>query len=190
MAVIGRPAFWLLMAGIGFSQTLALGHQMQVAMTTVSIKAVSGTIEVIHRFYTHDTEQVMSKLAGKQVDLVGDVAIQQQFGRYVSEHFSLTDQAAHQLPLSLVGVELDGDFTWVYQETPIPAQLNELVVLNSALLEVLPDQVNTVNVECGELISTLVYSGKARSQRANFDLEKIKSCAANQTPKVSAKKTD
>jgi hypothetical protein len=168
-----------MMAGLGFGQTPALGHQMQVAMTTVSFKAASGTIEVIHRFYTHDTEQVMSELAGKQVDLVGDAAIQQQFGRYVSEHFSLSDQAASQLPLSLVGVELDGDFTWVYQETPIPAQLNVLVVINSALLEILPDQVNTVNVECGEFISTLVYSGKARPQRASIDFEKIKSCAAN-----------
>jgi hypothetical protein len=179
MAVMRKPAIWLLMAGLGFGQTLALGHQMQVAMTTVSFKAASGTIEVIHRFYTHDTEQVMSELAGKQVDLVADDAIQQQFGRYVSEHFSLLDQAANQLPLTLVGVELEGDFTWVYQESPIPAHLRELIVLNSALLDVLPKQVNTVNVECGELVSTLVYSGKARPQRANIDFAKIGSCSTD-----------
>ena len=179
MTAIKRSAFWLLMVLLGFGPTAVFAHQMQVAMTTVSFKAASGAIEVIHRFYTHDTEQVMSELAGKQVDLLADAAIQQQFGRYVSEHFSLTDQAANQLPLALVGVELDGDFTWVYQEAPIPAQLSELFVLNAALLDVLPKQVNTVNVECGGVVSTLVYAGKAQPQKADIDFGKKGSCSAD-----------
>jgi hypothetical protein len=176
MVLLRKPVAWILAVLLGSWQSVAPAHQMQVAMTTVTIKAASGTIEVIHRFYTHDTEQVLSQLAGKQVDLVGDGQIQQQFGRYVSENFQLTDQAAKPLPLSLVGVELEGDFIWVYQETTIPAQLSELTVRNTALLDILPKQVNTVNVECGDMISTLEFSGSIRTQSANIDFGEMGSC--------------
>ena len=176
MALFRKPAALLLTVLLGLWQSAGFAHQMQVAMTTISFKAASGTIEVIHRFYTHDTEQVLTELSGKQVDLVGDGDMQRQFGRYVSEHFQLTDQATGQLPLSLVGVELEGDFIWVYQETAIPAQLRELTVLNSALLDILPNQVNTVNVECGDVVSTLVFSGNIRIQTAAIDFGEMGSC--------------
>jgi hypothetical protein len=180
MAWFRKPAVWILAVMLGPllapGQTTVFAHQLQVAMTTVSFKTASGTIEVIHRFYTHDTEQVLSQLAGKQVDLLDDGVMQRQFGRYVSENFQLTDQASKPLPLSLVGVELEGDFIWVYQETAIPAKLRELTVLNTALLDTLPNQVNTVNVECGNVISTLEFSGNIRTQSADIDFGLMGSC--------------
>lgn len=176
MALFRKPVVWLLTVLLGLGQNFVFAHQMQAAMTTVSFKAANGTIEVIHRFYTHDTEQVLTELAGKQVDLVGDGNVQRQFGRYVSENFQLTDQATRQLPLSLVGVELEGDFIWVYQETTLPAQLHELTVHNSALLDSLPNQVNTVNVECGDVVSTLVFSGNIRIQSTAIDFGEMGSC--------------
>ena len=176
MVLLRQSAVWILAALLGPGLNTVLAHQMQVAMTTVSFKPASGTIEVIHRFYTHDTEQVMSQLADKQVDLVGDEQIQRQFGHYVSENFQLKDQAEKQLPLSLVGVEVEGDFIWVYQETTIPAQLRELSVLNTALLDILPNQVNTVNIECGDMISTLEFSGTIETQSANIDFGEMGPC--------------
>ncbi len=140
------------------SPQTVVAHQLQVAMTTVSVNTRTGSIEVIHRYYSHDTEQVMSVIAGEQVDLMQTEAVQQRFGQYVSEHFHLRDQDNMELPLSLVGVEPEGDTIFVYQETPLPEHLGELSVLNTALLDVINGQVNTVNVSCGEELSTLEFS--------------------------------
>jgi hypothetical protein len=44
--------------------------------------------------------------------------------------------------------------------------LTELSVTNPVLLDLLPGQVNTVNVECGGELSTLEFSGNSRAARA------------------------
>lgn len=149
----------------------ASAHQLQAAISSVTFITRNNTVEVIHRFYSHDAEHALSSLAGHHVDILQDVEAQRVFGRYVSEHFQLSGEDETELPLSLVGVELEGDFIWVYQETPIPKQLNELTISDSVLLDVMPGQVNTVNVECAGELDTLVFSEKLRTARVeiNFD---------------------
>ena len=147
----------------------AISHQSQVALSTVTLKPLTGSIEVIHRFYLHDAEQAQSDLSGRQVDMMFDDMVQQQFGDYVSENFKLMDQAKNSIALAFVGTELDGDFIWVYQEAQIPAGLTDLVVINSTLLDVFPAQVNTVNVECGKALSTLSFTSDIRAAQAGID---------------------
>ena len=160
----------LLVYAVAASMTApAHAHQMQVAMTTVTFSVRTDSIEVIHRFYTHDTEQAMSQIAGQRVDIMRDEVTQENFGQYVSNNFHLLDQDGKELPLSLVGVELEGDVIWIYQETSLPRHLTKLAVANSALLDLLPKQVNTVNVECGDDISTLSFSRAASSAVATID---------------------
>ena len=147
----------------------ASAHQLQVAISTVRFIPRTATIEVIHRFYSHDAEHALSSMAGRRVDILRDEASQQAFGRYLSDHFQLRDQDEKVLPLSLVGVELDGDFIWVYQETPIPGELTGLTISNSALLDEIPGQVNTVNVECADDLETLEFSEKSTTARVEID---------------------
>lgn len=144
-------------------------HQQQVSMTTVTFNFRTNSVEIIHRFFAHDTEHAMSIIAGNQADIMFDETVQLRFGRYVSENFQLLDQDKKALPLSLVGVEIDGDVIWVYQETPLPGQLAEITVLNSVLLDILANQVNTVNVECGKELSTLRFSGNVRAATSSID---------------------
>ena len=148
---------------------LAHAHQMQVAITTVTINLRTDSIEVIHRFFTHDTEHAMAQITGRPADIMLDEKVQQQFGRYVGKNFKLFGQDKMELPLSIVGVELEGDVIWVYQEAPLPGDLAELTVINLALLELIPNQVNTVNVECGDDLSTLRFSIGAKPAAANID---------------------
>ena len=144
-------------------------HQMQVAISTVTFKQNATTIEVIHRFYTHDAEHAMSVLKGNRVDIIMYEEIRQQFGQHVVDNFQLVDQHKNEVPLSLVGVELDGHFIWVYQEATLSATIDKLIVINSSLLDLVPGQVNTVNIECGDQLSTLTTSGEIRVAEANID---------------------
>lgn len=158
----------MLMAAVCVPPT-ASAHQLQVAISTVKFIPRTASIEVMHRFYSHDAEHALSSIAGQRVDILQDEALRQEFGRYLGDHFNLRDQHEKALPLSLVGVELDGDFVWVYQETPIPGSLTGLTVSNAALLDVIPGQVNTVNVECADELETLEFSAKSRTARVKID---------------------
>ena len=149
--------------------TTLLAHQMQVAISTVTFKQNATTIEVIHRFYTHDAEHAMSELNSRRVDIIMYEEIQQQFGQHVVDNFQLLDQHKKVVPLSLVGVELEGHFIWVYQEAELSAAIDKLVVINSSLLDLVPGQVNTVNVECGDQLSSLTTTGDIRVAAANID---------------------
>ena len=159
MAIARRYILRIALISTLLTPAAATAHRLKAAISTVTVVASTGNMEIIHRFYSHDAEHALSSITGQRADVLQDEASQQAFGRFVSERFMISDQDEKELPLSLLGVELEGDFIWVYQETPIPAHLTGLEVQNSALLEEVPGQVNTVNIECGSELETLVFSG-------------------------------
>lgn len=123
-------------------------HQMKAAITTVLFNARSGHVEIMHRFYLHDAEHVLSEINGEQIHLLTDAAASLQFGRYVASHFSLAYAEDKAEDLTYVGQELDGKFIWVYQELLLPtSRPDALWFRHSALQDYWPEQVNQVNVE-------------------------------------------
>jgi hypothetical protein len=133
-------------------------HRLKAAFTTVLFNDRSGRIEVMHRFYLHDAEQVAGEIAGRGANLFEDPEDRQRFGVYVHERFTLTDGDGRRLPLTLRGTEIEGDFIWVYQAMPLPdPPLASLTVTHQALRDLWPDQVNTVNVEGVGPIRTLTF---------------------------------
>lgn len=150
----------LLLAGvltaIGIPEAAA--HQLKTAFTTVLFNERSGRIEVMHRFYLHDAEQVAGEIAGRGANLFEDAEDRQRFGIYVHERFTLTGPDGAPLPLTLRGTEIDGDFLWVYQAMRLPdPPLASLTITHRALRDLWPDQVNTVNVEGAGPIRTLTF---------------------------------
>ncbi len=143
----------------------ALGHQLKAAITTVLFNERTQRIEVMHRFYSHDAEHALKLLSGADADIVDSNDDRLRFGVYVHERFELHgDQGA--LPLTLRGVELDGDFLWVYAAAPMPDPLPaSLTIAHGALRDVWPEQVNTVNVEQAGTVATLTFRGDRRRQR-------------------------
>lgn len=122
-------------------------HQMNTAITRILFNERTGNIEIMHRFYLHDAEHALRKIAGRQVHLLDDLGAQQQFARYVGAHFALGLGAAVPAPLISVGQEVEGKFIWVYQELPIPKRIPTLWFRFDALQDHWPEQVNQINLE-------------------------------------------
>ncbi|MFV2090522.1 MAG: DUF6702 family protein, partial [Pseudomonadales bacterium] len=115
-------------------------------------------IEVMHRFYLHDAEQVAAEIAGSGADLLESVEDRQRFGIYVHERFALYRPDGEPLPIALRGTELDGDFLWVYQALSYQSpRLTGLEITHTALRDIWLDQVNTVNVERAGQVRTLTF---------------------------------
>ena len=143
-------------------------HELKTALTKVLFNDRSGNIEVMHRFYVHDAEHGVKQLFDKSADLLNSEQTQQIFSQYVSEHFALTTPAGEAISLTLVGGQLDGRFFWVYQEAPIPSELQGLRIKHNALQALWPAQVNNVNIEGQGEVKSLSFDSKTDWQQLSF----------------------
>ena len=147
----------------------AHAHQLKAAISTALFNPRTGDIEVMHRFYSHDAEHAVRRITGRNSDLLDDPADRMRFAVYVHERFELTGIGAALEPLTLVGAELDGDFLWVYQRTPVPQdRLEGLEARFDAMRDLWPSQVNTLNVERGGHVRTLVFDANDSTLRLRF----------------------
>jgi hypothetical protein len=136
-------------------------HQQKSAISTILFNPRTKNIEIMHRFRVHDAEHAVKQVFGKDADIIDSKKTQKQFGDYVNQRFNLFDNDEQLMPLKMVGVELDGKFFWVYQETAItsvPNQLDNMTIRHDALRDIWPEQVNTINVEGKGKLQTVTFT--------------------------------
>ncbi|MFD2165086.1 DUF6702 family protein [Thalassotalea euphylliae] len=139
-----------------FSSTV-LAHQQKAAETTVLFNKNSGQLEIMHRFYLHDTEHAVQALFDKNADILDSKETQQQFADYVAKQFLARTLDDKDLPLNSVGFEVEGKFFWVYQDTVPPKNLKGIKLYNGALRDLWPMQINMVNIEGKGDVRTLYF---------------------------------
>lgn len=136
----------------------AFAHQQKAAETTVLFNKRSNQLEVMHRFYMHDTEHAVQALFDKNADILNSEKTQKQFADYVAKQFLARSLGNEKLLLNNVGFEVEGKFFWVYQETTLPANLKGIKLFNGTLRELWPTQINMVNIEGKGDVRTLYFS--------------------------------
>lgn len=151
-----------------FMTGYSYGHQQKTAVTSVSFNHRLQYIEVMHRFYLHDAEHAVKVLFDPSADILSNTETQQTFAEYVQLQFDLKQDNGKSIPLTFVGVELDGKYLWVYQESPIPKDLTGLSISNGALHELWPAQINLVNVEGKGKVKSVIFDNE--SSWLNVDL--------------------
>lgn len=155
--MISFARFFGLIALAALIAGASLAHKQKAAITEISFNPRSGMVEIAHRFNIHDAEHAISEVAGDRRDLSADADAQALFAAYVESHFDLTLNG-QPAALRLVGQEIEGGHLWVYQEAPSPVFVTRLALSQSALTEVWPGQVNTVNIKTGSVIQTRAFS--------------------------------
>ena len=143
-------------------------HQQKTAISTVLFNPRTENIEIMHRFRVHDAEHAVKEIFGKDADIIDSKKTQNQFGEYVNQRFNLFASNQQPLPLKMVGVELEGQFFWVYQETTQPTTLDNLTIRHDALRDLLPEQVNTINVEGKGKLQTLTFTDSIELLKLTF----------------------
>jgi hypothetical protein len=144
-------------------------HQQKSAISTVLFNPRTENIEIMHRFRVHDAEHAVREILGKDADIIDSKKTQEQFGEYVNQRFSLFGSDEQLLPLKMVGVELDGKFFWVYQETTQPTKMDNMTIRHDALRDLWPEQVNTINVEGKGKLQTLTFTDSVELLRLTFE---------------------
>ncbi len=147
----------------------ALAHQQKAAESTVLFNKHSGQLEIMHRFYMHDTEHAVQALFDKHADILDSQKTQQQFADYVAKQFLARKLDDSALTLKNVGYEVEGKFFWVYQEATLSTDLTGIKLYNGALRELWPTQINMVNIEGKGKIRTLNFRDNEDWLTVNFE---------------------
>lgn len=164
---MNKIVYWAL-GTLLFAAFSLSAHQQKTAISTVLFNPRTENIEIMHRFRMHDAEHAVKEIFGKDADIIDSKNTQNQFGEYVNQRFKLFASNQQLLPLKMVGVELEGQFFWVYQETTQPATLDNLTIRHDALRDLWPEQVNTINVEGKGKLQTLTFTDSVELLKLTF----------------------
>jgi hypothetical protein len=137
-------------------------HRMPGSLSTIKLNPSTGTTEIIHRLHNHDAEFGVAAVLDDRTISLDTLIGRAHLSLYVEERFVLArvenGVVGAPLEVELVGAELDGEFVLVYQEFngELP---NAIAVRNDILRDVLPEQVNHVNIAVGGDVRTLTFEG-------------------------------
>ncbi len=142
-------------------------HRFYAAFTQISLRADKQTIEVTHRLFTHDVEDMLRLELGNSSSLT-DAEIEPVVREFVESSFALFDGQGNRLPLVWVGMEYEIDNVYIYQESPLPEDLPDITIINRLFMALFEDQKNTVNIEWNNEIRTRIFVKGNEQQSVSF----------------------
>jgi len=159
MEWVGEKTNGLLAVIVLLVSHLAMAHEQKAVVTTIEANSRTGMLEVVHRFSLHDVEHAVRDMHWPATDILASTEDQARFAQFVAGQFSLqvSGPPPSELLLTLVGQELEGRYLWVYQESPAPEDLSELVVSSTILRRVWPVHQHLVNVTIDQSPRSLVF---------------------------------
>lgn len=152
-----------LLAAALFAGGTAQAHRFHAGMTDVTQNASTGNVEIVHTYMAHDMEALLAHLSQGPSDLThpdDEAALR----AYMDQHFYVLGADGQRIAVRWVGMSAAADTVVVFQEIE-KTQVGTLARIHHAVLaDLLPDQLNTVNVVVGGKRKTLTFSRSALEQ--------------------------
>lgn len=143
-------------------------HRFHMGITEVAFNPRTKSTEIVHTYMAHDIEALLMNMYGRQFDL-GDPEDQAVLRKYVESRFFLKGQDNARLPVRWVGMTADSQSVVIYQELENAPLSKTAAIHQSVLVDFLPDQVNTVNLNDAGAIRSLTFTQAAVEQAAHKD---------------------
>lgn len=145
----------LLLVGIA---PAAAHRQPEVETTVQVLEAGDGTetMAITHRLHAHDAQQVL-RLLGVHDPVLSDPENQARLALYARDRFEIAGDA----PSEMVGVELEGNYVFIYQQHPEVAA----IVASGILADMSDAWVNFVYLKDhgGHTVRSLVLNADHRT---------------------------
>ena len=136
--------------------TYAFAHKQKTTLSTVEWNEDDGMLYVIHSYHLHDAE---SALAAKGIINKPDLTSLRARARlalYTQDKFSLFANG-QDIELEILGAETEGRTIYVYQEARLEKAPTELIVSASMLREIIPGQLNNVDVTLTQTLRSVQF---------------------------------
>ncbi|RMA79229.1 hypothetical protein DFR27_1665 [Umboniibacter marinipuniceus] len=116
----------------------ANAHQYHFGLTEISVNENERVLEVVHKYFIRD---IAVAINGGTDIAVGD----EELKAYLAMNFKLALPELGTVDLEWVGAESDIRYVWMYQQYQLgDHHPEEVIVEQKVLVEIEPDQVNTV----------------------------------------------
>lgn len=139
-------------------------HKFYASLAQVE-RTADGTLEVAVRLFPDDLEEALRRSTGRRVVAEDSKAFASALMPWLNRHFAL-DSGRQRATFTYVGAEVTVQVVWVYVEARWPAGLDASAMTNDILVDLFPDQVNTVNfVEGGRRSSQVFSATRTRAER-------------------------
>ena len=153
----------LIVAVLLLGSPAAFAHRFHAGITDISFNARSGNTEIVHTYMAHDVEALLANLYGRQFDLL-DPEDQEVLRKYIEPRFWLQGQDKTRLAPRWVGMTADAERVTIYQEVEQTPLWKAAAIHDQVLVDFLPDQVNTVNLNDGNAVRTLSFDRNTSDQ--------------------------
>jgi hypothetical protein len=143
--------------------TFASAHLFHAGITDIAFNAHTGSTEVVHTYMAHDVEALLTNVYQRDFDLT-QPEDQDVLRKYVEKQFWLGAKDKGRLPLRWVGMTIDAQNVVIYQEAEKTPLSNAALVHDEVMIDFLPDQVNTVNLNEAGKVRTFMFDAKTAEQ--------------------------
>ncbi|VXC59777.1 DUF6702 family protein [Massilia sp. 9I] len=157
-----RLKAWLA-AALLLVSAAASAHRFHMGITELAFNQRTKSTEIIHTYMAHDIEDLLMNLYGRQFDL-GDPEDQAVLRKYVEGRFWLQGQDKARLPVRWVGMTVDSHSVVIFQELENAPLSKTVVIHQGVLIDFLPEQVNTVNLNNAGAVRSLTFTKAAVEQ--------------------------
>ena len=152
-------------AMLALACTAAGAHNFHMGIADISYNDRTGNTEIVHTYTSHDVSTLLTNLYGRSFDL-GQADSEQPLRRYVEKQFYLTAADKQRLPLQWVGFKADADSVVIFQEIAGARVKAGTRIHNALLIDFLPYQKNTVNLQTDGTVQTLIFDQGSIDQTA------------------------
>jgi hypothetical protein len=141
---------------LALAGTAACAHNFHMGIADISYNERTGSTEIVHTYTTHDLATLLTNLYGRQFDL-GQPESEAPLRRYVETQFYLEGPDRQRLRLNWVGVKADADSVIILQEIEHVKLVKGTRIHNALLIDFMPSQKNTVNLQADGPVQTLLF---------------------------------
>ncbi len=143
-------------------------HRFYASFSQIEMQPAKGTIEITHRIFTHDIEDLLRRYQDSSGELTEDV-IEAFLKDYIIQAFALYSPDGEMLPLDWIAIEVTLDNIFVYQEAPMQEGQQTLIIADRILHDLFDDQSNTVNVKLEGKIKSHTFQKGDKMYQISFD---------------------
>lgn len=144
----------------------AYAHQEKATISEVVWSEASGFLYVTHKLHLHQTEVSLFEAGIIHSAKFESLRARAQLAIYVEKNFSLQTLDGTLVPLELLGAEIEGRDVYVYQQAKLENAPTGLIVSSTLLREIIPNQINHVDVDLGGEIRSLAFRGSDGPKKA------------------------
>lgn len=143
-------------------------HRFYASFTQVDMQPPKGTIEITHRIFTHDIEDLLVRYQGSNGEL-SDEVIETFLQDYIIQAFAIYAPGGEMIPLNWIAIEVTLDTIFVYQEAALMEGQQTLIIADRILHDLFDDQSNTVNLKLGGKVKSHTFHKDDKMYQISFD---------------------